>query len=238
MDQHTNATSKIEYQFPDADLIPTLVREYFEEVNVLIPLLHRPTFEKEVVDELYLRDQGFAIVFLLVCAVGARYVDDQRVRLDGESDGASAGWKWFNQIQMVRKSVWAAPRLLDIQMITVRRRTLPRACAGSHRAHVARGHVPLWLLCAASILVCCRHGHSICSGRWRPSEKGLQHPADAARRIVEARVLVRRSSPYVFVYAHRASGFWWPAIGVYPARLAVRPPFRTRSMCIVCSTCH
>ena len=116
---HKNVARNTVYQFPDADLIPRLVDNYFIRANVLVPLLHRPTFERQVVDQLFLSDTGFAAVLLLVCAIGARYVDDQRVRLDGETSGASAGWRWFNQVQMVRKSLWATPRLVDIQMLAV-----------------------------------------------------------------------------------------------------------------------
>ena len=107
------------YQFPDADLIPLLVDKYFIRVNALLPLLHRPTFDRQVAEQLFLSDTGFAAVLLLVCAIGARYVDDQRVRLDGETSGASAGWRWFNQVLMVRKSLWATPRLEDVQMLAV-----------------------------------------------------------------------------------------------------------------------
>lgn len=119
VESHDTTLQTTSYTFPDANLIPTLVQQYFDHANILIPLLHRPSFEKDVGDQLYLRDQGFALVFLVVCSIGARYVDDPRVRLDGEG-GGSAGWKWFNQLQMVRKSLWAAPSLHDIQMLAVR----------------------------------------------------------------------------------------------------------------------
>jgi hypothetical protein len=56
---------------------------------------------------------------LLVCAVGARFVDDERVLLDGAS-GLSAGWKWFNQVPLMRRSILALPGLHDLQICCVR----------------------------------------------------------------------------------------------------------------------
>lgn len=107
------------YRFPESDVIPALVDSYFENFNRFFPLLHRPTFESYVSSELYLRDSSFASVFLLVCANGARCLDDPRFQLEGETSPASSGWQWFNQVQMARKSLWANPRLEDIQGISV-----------------------------------------------------------------------------------------------------------------------
>ncbi|EIN03330.1 hypothetical protein PUNSTDRAFT_48148 [Punctularia strigosozonata HHB-11173 SS5] len=86
------------------NLIPLLVALYF----------HRPTFESALRDGLHLRDNGFGAVLLLVCALGARYTDDPRVLLD-RSASQSAGWQWYNQAQMIRKSPLAPPRLYDVQ---------------------------------------------------------------------------------------------------------------------------
>lgn len=99
-------------------MIPVMVDSYFENSNRFFPLLHRPTFDSYVSSGRYLRDQGFASVFLLVCAIGARYLDDPRCRLEGDTYAMSAGWHWFNQVQTTRKSLWASPRLEDIQIYT------------------------------------------------------------------------------------------------------------------------
>ncbi|KAG6834019.1 hypothetical protein H0H93_012491, partial [Arthromyces matolae] len=77
--------------------------------------LHRPTFEKAVADELHLRDDGFAAVLLLVCAVGSHWSDDPRTLLDGVTAKTSAGWKWYQQVQQAKSSVLAPPSLYDLQ---------------------------------------------------------------------------------------------------------------------------
>lgn len=63
-----------------------------------------------------MRDDGFRQVVLLVCANGSRFSDDPRVLVN--DSWHSAGWKWFSQVDMLRKS-WLAPNppsLYDLQM--------------------------------------------------------------------------------------------------------------------------
>lgn len=107
------------YRFPGTDDIPALADSYFNNSNRFMPLLHRPTFDAHVASGLHLRDPGFASVFLLVCAIGARWLDNPRFWLEGETSPGSAGWYWFNQVQMTRTSLWAAPRLEDVQSFAV-----------------------------------------------------------------------------------------------------------------------
>ncbi|KAI0950725.1 hypothetical protein AcW1_007961 [Taiwanofungus camphoratus] len=103
--------------FPDDDLLSTLVGLYFVNVNHYIPLLHRPTFEDGIKDGLHLRDEGFGSVVLLVCAIGSRFTDDPRVFLkEYSSSSHSSGWQWFKKVQMIRKSPLAPPRLYDLQI--------------------------------------------------------------------------------------------------------------------------
>ena len=91
-------------------------------MNAFLPLLHRPMFEKSLTDNLHLRDDGFGAVALLVAAVGARFSDDPRVALPGTDAMHSAGWAWFNQVQMVRRSLFSPPSLYDLQIYCVRNR--------------------------------------------------------------------------------------------------------------------
>ncbi|KIK66923.1 hypothetical protein GYMLUDRAFT_239127 [Collybiopsis luxurians FD-317 M1] len=86
------------YTFPEPDLLVQLVDAYFANLNIYLPLLHRPTFERSLHERLHYRDDAFAAVVLLVCAVGSRYVDDPRVLLDGVDAWHSAGWRYFNQV--------------------------------------------------------------------------------------------------------------------------------------------
>ncbi|KAI1786446.1 fungal-specific transcription factor domain-containing protein [Ganoderma leucocontextum] len=102
--------------FPPPDLLATLIDLYFENMNDYMPLLHRPTFAQGVKEGLHLHDEGFGSTVLLVCANGARFTDDPRVLLDDNPIPQSAGWRWFQQVQMVRKSLLAPPRLYDLQI--------------------------------------------------------------------------------------------------------------------------
>ena len=55
-------------QFPPEDLLLSLVDTYFEYYNDYVPLLHKPTFQRGIKDNLHIRDQAFGAVVLLVCA--------------------------------------------------------------------------------------------------------------------------------------------------------------------------
>lgn len=96
-----------------------LVRQYFQNVNVYLPFLHRPTMEKLVEDKLYLTNDSFASVLLLICAVASRYTEDPRVFLENVDSPHSRGWKWFDQVQLVRKSLLSPPSLYDLQTYCV-----------------------------------------------------------------------------------------------------------------------
>jgi hypothetical protein len=102
------------FNFPDLDLLPLLVNAYMVRVNTLWPLLHRPTFERDVRRGLHLSDPSFGSVVLLVCALGARFVDDPRVFPPGATTRA-AGWQWFVQVDISRRDLFRAPRLADVQ---------------------------------------------------------------------------------------------------------------------------
>ncbi|KAJ2917368.1 hypothetical protein MD484_g3051, partial [Candolleomyces efflorescens] len=132
---------KMSREFPEPDLLNVLVGLYFKHINIELPLLHRPTFEKEIAQGLHIRHNTFGAVVLLVCAMGARYSDDPRVELsdndlfpdvDGE-DGAnvdeekrrrqrpslamySRGWKYFRQAWEFQEalSVFVQPTLFDL----------------------------------------------------------------------------------------------------------------------------
>lgn len=104
------------YQFPPSDLLVSLVDLYFINMNSFLPLLHRPTFEKSLREGLHYRDDGFGAVVLLVSSVGCRFSDDPRVILEGTNSTHSAGWAWFHQVQMIRRSLFSPPSLYDLQV--------------------------------------------------------------------------------------------------------------------------
>ncbi|KAI0649560.1 fungal-specific transcription factor domain-containing protein [Trametes meyenii] len=119
--------------FPAPELLHKLVDLYFANMNAYMPLLHRPTFEQGLKDGLHLHDEGFGSTVLLVCANGARFTDDPQVLLEGYDTTQSSGWKWFQQVQMVRKSLLAPPRLYDLQIYALTASFLqgtsaPQAC--------------------------------------------------------------------------------------------------------------
>jgi hypothetical protein len=82
--------------------------------NQELPLLHRPTFERSISERLHFHDPAFGTVVLLVCALGSRHVDDPRVYLPGHTQ-RSAGWAWFNQVDISRRDLFRPPRLYDVQ---------------------------------------------------------------------------------------------------------------------------
>lgn len=105
----------VQYHYPPDDLMPALVDNYFRCMNPFTPVLHRPSFERALSDRRHHSDIGFGSVVMLVCAIGARWSDDPRCLLDGAS-AHSAGWKWFDQIQVHRRSFMSPPRLYDLQI--------------------------------------------------------------------------------------------------------------------------
>ncbi|KAJ6587582.1 fungal-specific transcription factor domain-containing protein [Mycena vulgaris] len=113
------------YSFPPADLAAHLIGLYFEHVNVYLPLLHRPTFERGVAEGLHHRDDGFAAILLLVCAVASRWSDDPRVVAPGGTEGVgvpkpvggrlACGWGWFDQVPLVGNHLFGQAKLYDLQ---------------------------------------------------------------------------------------------------------------------------
>ena len=108
------------YIYPDADLIPSLIDAYFLHFNIFMPLLHRPTFEKSVAEGLHFKDSMFGAILLLVCAHGSRYSEDPRVLAEGSDSPRSAGWKWFEQVNVFRRTLYQRTTLYELQMHAVR----------------------------------------------------------------------------------------------------------------------
>ncbi|KAJ7709839.1 fungal-specific transcription factor domain-containing protein [Mycena rosella] len=108
-----------QYTFPEPDLLQSLIQLYFANVNCFYPILHKPTFERNVAAKLHLRDHRFAATLLMVCSLGARNSDDPRVYLDSESSFHSAGWKWHNQVRVIPKHLIYKPNLYELQTIAM-----------------------------------------------------------------------------------------------------------------------
>ncbi|KAJ3778645.1 fungal-specific transcription factor domain-containing protein [Lentinula raphanica] len=88
------------YEFPDTDLINSLVSLYLVNVNIFFPIIHPPTLKRLVAEEFHVRDQNFGATVLLVCALGSRYSDDPRV-LHTPGCQLSSGHRWFSQLAIL-----------------------------------------------------------------------------------------------------------------------------------------
>ncbi|KAJ6507176.1 fungal-specific transcription factor domain-containing protein [Mycena vitilis] len=105
------------YDFPAEDLLDDLVSLYFSRVNIVLSMLHRPTFERSVASGLHLIDYAFGGLLLAVCALASRYSDDPRVVLKGTNTKLSSGWEWFRQIQYPGRDFYLVRTLYDLQRI-------------------------------------------------------------------------------------------------------------------------
>ena len=107
------------YTFPPSDLLHKLVHLYFDRVNIFMPLMHRPTFERSLKRSEHLSNHNFGMTVLLVCAIGARYSHDPRVTLPGDEIGLSSGWQYYNQVQLWRPGLLRVTTIYDLQYYSV-----------------------------------------------------------------------------------------------------------------------
>ena len=97
-----------------------LVDAYFFHYNMFFPLLHRPTFDRDLQAGLHLTDECFGSIVLLVCAIGSKFSDDSTVLPEGIPHWHWAGWQWFDRVNSSRKLVHSySPRLQDVQIYAV-----------------------------------------------------------------------------------------------------------------------
>ncbi|KAJ7458315.1 fungal-specific transcription factor domain-containing protein [Mycena galericulata] len=104
--------SVVHYTFPENNLMASLVSLYFSNVNMFIPLLHRPTFVQCINEGLHMHHSGFAATVLLVCAVGSLYgpgTDASYVSEEGR------GREWYNQVTLSGHALRQQPTLYDLQ---------------------------------------------------------------------------------------------------------------------------
>ncbi|KAJ6508089.1 fungal-specific transcription factor domain-containing protein [Mycena vulgaris] len=117
------------YKFPPRDLLDSLVSIYFRRINILVCLLHRPTFEQSIAAGRHLVNHSFGAVVLAVCALASRYSEDPRVVLEGTNSKLSSGWEWFRQVRNLRKDLYLNPTLYDLQLIFLSVVYLQGTCA-------------------------------------------------------------------------------------------------------------
>ncbi|KAJ3875250.1 fungal-specific transcription factor domain-containing protein [Lentinula edodes] len=117
--QKTKSENPPPFEFPPDDLMTDLIQLYFTQFNPLLPLLHHPSFLRNVAEGLYYKDRHFGGLVLAVCALGARFSNDPRVVEDYTTSEQSIGWKWIRQIQPIRHSFTEPPSIYEIQLYTV-----------------------------------------------------------------------------------------------------------------------
>ncbi|KAJ6479227.1 fungal-specific transcription factor domain-containing protein [Mycena vitilis] len=103
--------------FPENDLLKSLIKIYFEQINPILGILHFPSFHQSMLEGLHFRDPEFGAVVLIVCSMASRHSDDPRVFLDGTNSEHSCGWKWFRQVRPLRASFSPEPSLYHLQLI-------------------------------------------------------------------------------------------------------------------------
>lgn len=108
------------FEFPDMDLLQHLVDCYFDNQNVLFPVLHRPSFTRSIKQGLHEVDQGFGAVVLLACAIGCRFTDDPRVVQTISPAASCTAWKFFYQVNSIQKHHYLPHSLHDAQIYPVR----------------------------------------------------------------------------------------------------------------------
>ncbi|KAJ7752259.1 fungal-specific transcription factor domain-containing protein [Mycena maculata] len=101
-----------QYMFPENDLMATLVDLYFSNINVFIPLLHRPVFLECINERLYLGHNGFASTLLLVCALGSLYLSDTSL---SSQDREGLAWRWYGQVELCGHTLRQQPTFYDLQ---------------------------------------------------------------------------------------------------------------------------
>lgn len=125
-----------QHSFPDSDLLRDLTNLYFDHINLYFPLLHRPTFEANVIEGLHLRNHLFGEVVLLLAAAASRFSNDPRVLMDDSTDWLASGWKWFSQVQLLPKALVRTSSLYEIQ----------KFCLASYYLHGSSTPQIVWTL--------------------------------------------------------------------------------------------
>ena len=106
--------------YPEDDLLRSLVDLYFERINSVLPVLHKPSFMKSLNAGQHIWDASYGATVLLVCAIGARYSQDPRATVANDTSGLSAGWQYFCQVPLHRKSMFYKSTIYDLQYYCVR----------------------------------------------------------------------------------------------------------------------
>jgi len=106
-------------EFPNIDLLWHLVDCYFDNFNIMFPILHRPSFVRSIQQGLHEVNQSFGAVVLLVCAIGCRATDDPRVVQALSPVSPCTAWKFFHQVNNIKKLQYLPHSLYEAQVYPV-----------------------------------------------------------------------------------------------------------------------
>lgn len=105
--------------FPEPSLMHHLLDIYFDIHNIILPILHRPTFERSFADKLHERNESFGAVVILMCAIACRHSDDPRIKHPIVTSTSNTGWNLFNQVDRLRRPRLVGHQLYDVQIYAV-----------------------------------------------------------------------------------------------------------------------
>ncbi|TIC51932.1 hypothetical protein E3Q04_03645 [Wallemia mellicola] len=102
--------------FGDEALLEQLITLYFEKVNVSMPLLNESHFRKQIPNKL---NRSFGTILMLVAALGALYLDDNRLSIPGrENLKFLQGYYYYNiAVEKMPNYMKASAELEDIQAL-------------------------------------------------------------------------------------------------------------------------
>ncbi|KAF5354715.1 hypothetical protein D9756_005344 [Leucocoprinus leucothites] len=108
--------------FPPESVANELLDLFFCQMNIYLPLLHRPTFERYWRERLHHENVWFATLCILMFAVASRWYDLGGEELKRWAQDANqwkaAGWRWFFialDVHCSRRSLSCPATLLEIQ---------------------------------------------------------------------------------------------------------------------------
>lgn len=113
-------SSPTDLEFPPESLGAELIDLFFERASPILPLIHEPSFRRNVETGIHLKDLDFARLYLLVCATASRYSSDARVCVIGTTGSIewnSAGWNYFNQVISIDREP-PSPTVLPLYVTT------------------------------------------------------------------------------------------------------------------------
>lgn len=109
----------VRFEFPETSLMLHLVDCYFDNLDLVLPLLHRPSFTRSIAQGLHEGDQSFGATVLLVCAIGCRYTNHPGVVHELSTSTPCTAWSFYNQVNVVRKAPYLPHSLYEVQVYPV-----------------------------------------------------------------------------------------------------------------------